>query len=184
MPTQKKKRIPIDNKLYLFPPSPRDVANIVRHLQDKDIYDKTIQIPYPYTEKDGKEFINFARDKADTFQQIMEWGIFFGHDNLIGVIGFLGKSKDNPHCEELGYWLGKPYWSQGIMTKVLNKMTQMAFEEYKFKHLELKIFSFNAASGRVAEKCGYQLEKILLQEGRKDGRLVDVKLYGKSNEKI
>ena len=39
---------------YLSQPTENDVASFVKHLKEKEIYDHTLSIPFPYTEKDGK----------------------------------------------------------------------------------------------------------------------------------
>ena len=176
----KKERIWIDEETYLLPPTESCIPTIVKLLQDKEIYDRTLQIPYPYTEKDGKKFVKSVWDRKAEFKHTMEWGIYKTREGLIGMIGFIGKSKDNPEFEELGYWLGKPYWRQGIMTKALKKLTEHGFNEYKFKRLEMRIFSFNEASCRLAEKCGYKFEKLIPAAYQKDGKSIDAKLYAMS----
>jgi hypothetical protein len=39
-------------------------------------------------------------------------------------------------------------------------------------------FSVNDASGRVLEKCGFELEGYLRKHCLKDGRFIDAKAYG------
>lgn len=173
----RRETIPIDKEIFLLFPLESDIPNIVTALQDREIYENTVMIPYPYTEEDGKKFIEFCDEKRKDFGRTMEWGIHKNKQGLIGMIGFHGRSKDNPEVEEVGYWLAKPYWNQGIMTKVLKKITEFGFEKYGFKRLEMPIFSFNKASIRVAEKCGYHHEKDLHNAYQKDGKSIDAKLF-------
>ena len=146
-------------------------------MQDREIYERTTVIPYPYTEADGRAFIDLTLEKRKQFGHPMEWGIRKPKAELIGVIGFLGKSKKDPDKEEMGYWLGKPYWGQGIMTKVVKKLTEHALQEYKYQRIEMNIFSFNDASCRVADKAGYRFETQIPEAYQKDGQAIDAKLY-------
>ena len=47
----------------------KDVDDLVEHLHDKEIYNNTLSIPYPYTEEDGKWFVNFVGDKKKVEKQ-------------------------------------------------------------------------------------------------------------------
>ncbi|MEI8345458.1 MAG: GNAT family protein, partial [Candidatus Omnitrophota bacterium] len=69
------------------------------------------------------------------------------------------------------------YWNQGIMTKVLMKVTDKGLKEYGFKRIEMCVFASNDASCRVAEKCDYKFERIVPCAHQKAGRSIDAKLY-------
>ena len=172
-----KEIIPIDEEIELGFPSLKDVPALVRRLEDREIYERTIMIPFPYSEKDGNEFIELCSQRRVEFGHAMDWGIYKKNEGLIGMIGFYGKSKETPEVDGVGYWLAKLYWNQGIMTKVLGKITKLGFEKYGFKRLEMPIFSLNQASCRVAEKCGYRYEKDLPAAYQKDEKSIDARLY-------
>ena len=55
----------------------------------------------------------------------------------------------------IGYWVGKPYWSQGICTEALKLMIEHIKETTDIKSLISGHFIDNPASGRVMEKCGF-----------------------------
>jgi ribosomal-protein-alanine N-acetyltransferase len=44
--------------------------------------------------------------------------------------------------------------------------------------LTAHVFDFNIASARVLEKNGFVLEGLLRKHFRKDGKLVDARIYG------
>lgn len=54
---------------------------------------------------------------------------------------------------EVCYWLGKDFWSQGIATEAL----ALFLAEYKERPLYARVAKLNAASRRVAEKCGFRI---------------------------
>jgi len=172
-----KEIISIDGGLELRPPNASDVSAIVSALQEREIYERTIMIPFPYGENDGKGFVELCSEKRARHGHPLDWGIHKQGAGLIGMIGFNEAPSASSGAEGVGYWLAKPYWSQGIMTRVLKKVTELGFKEYRLKRLEMPIFSFNVASCRVAEKCGYRYEKDLPAAYKKDGRSINAKLY-------
>jgi len=45
--------ISVNDQIHFSEIQPSDQAAVLEHLQEKEIYDRTLRIPYPYT-KDGK----------------------------------------------------------------------------------------------------------------------------------
>lgn len=167
----------IDENIELRPPNASDVSALVKALADREIYERTIMIPFPYSEKDGNEFVEICSQRCFRYGRPMDWGIFKRGTGIIGMIGFIEPISIIADTKGVGYWLAKSYWGHGIMTRVLKKVTDLGFKEYGFKRLEMPIFSFNIASCRVAEKCGYHFEKDLPAAYQKDGKTIDAKLY-------
>ncbi|MFA5160240.1 MAG: GNAT family N-acetyltransferase [Candidatus Omnitrophota bacterium] len=172
-----KEIISIDGGFELHPPEESDVPAIVKALQNREIYERTIMIPFPYSEKDGREFVEICSQRFFQYSHPMDWGIYKLGTGLIGMIGFTDATSVIADTKGVGYWLAKAYWGQGIMPQVLRKVTDMGFKQYGFKRLEMPIFSFNNASCRVAEKCGYRFEKDLPAAYQKGGKTIDAKLY-------
>ena len=56
---------------------------------------------------------------------------------------------------ELGYWLGKPYWGQGIMPEAAKEMLRHAFEDCGMEKVWCGYYEGNTKSKRVQEKCGF-----------------------------
>ena len=55
----------------------------------------------------------------------------------------------------VGYWVGKPFWNQGICTEALRLMIDHIHRTTDIKSLISSHFIDNPASGRVMEKCGF-----------------------------
>lgn len=77
----------------------------------------------------------------------------------IGCVGYLPASKSNlqiaeDQCE-VGYWIARPYWGQGICTEALQMVVDYCINEKGFTVLWGDYFLDNPASGRVMEKCGF-----------------------------
>ena len=78
---------------------------------------------------------------------------------------------------EVGYWLGEPFWGQGIATHALQAFTEYAFATFDLVRLQAFVKEWNPASARVLEKCGFTLEGRLRKNVTKDGKTVDQLLY-------
>ena len=78
----------------------------------------------------------------------------------VGSIGLMVGKTSNiglPEDEgEIGYWIGVPYWGQGLIPEAVRELLQYAFEELKLKKLWCGYFDGNVKSKRVQEKCGFR----------------------------
>lgn len=77
----------------------------------------------------------------------------------IGCVGYLTAECSNlPIADdeaEVGYWIAKPYWNQGICTEAMKAIVDYCFKTKGFKKLWGDYFPNNPASGKVMEKCGF-----------------------------
>ena len=60
---------------------------------------------------------------------------------------------------ELGYWLGKPFWGQGIMPEAAKEMLRHTFEDLGMAKVWCGYYDGNLKSKRVQEKCGFRYQK-------------------------
>lgn len=78
---------------------------------------------------------------------------------VVGAIGYGPSCDCNLPAREgeplTGYWVGKPYWNQGICTEALRLMLEHIAKTTNFPSLISGHFIDNPASGRVMEKCGF-----------------------------
>ena len=59
---------------------------------------------------------------------------------------------------ELGYWLGVPYWGQGIMTEAAGELLRHAFEDLHLARIWCGYYEGNEKSKRVQEKLGFRYQ--------------------------
>ncbi|MBI3267110.1 MAG: GNAT family N-acetyltransferase [Chlamydiae bacterium] len=173
----------INGDIYLSEPLEKDIPSIIHHLQEKEIYDLTLQIPYPYDKKNAQDFITLVQSRKKRYGRLMDWAIRNSRNELVGMISFQGISSRDLENDEIGFWLAKPYWNQGIMTEVLKKFVEFGFKEYRYRRFTLSIFVFNEASSKVAEKCGFVFQGLAEKVHCKEGQLIDLKLYAIQNPK-
>ena len=56
---------------------------------------------------------------------------------------------------ELGYWLAREFWGQGIMPEAAKEMLRYAFEDLGMTKVWCGYYDGNNKSKRVQEKCGF-----------------------------
>ena len=78
----------------------------------------------------------------------------------IGSTGLsIGKAStlEIPEDEgEIGYWLGFPYWGQGMIPEAVKELLRYGFEERGLNKIWCAYFDGNIKSRRVQEKCGFR----------------------------
>ena len=152
-----------------------DKYNLAKMLNNKNILDNLRDgLPYPYTVKDAEEFIAamLSADKTKTFS----FAITIDNE----VIGSIGVFRcDNIHAQtaEMGYYIGEPYWGKGLGTSAVKQTCRYIFENTDIIRIFAEPFAYNAASCRVLEKAGFQLEGILRSNAIKNGKVLDMKMY-------
>ncbi len=87
-------------------------------------------------------------------------------------------ADDSAGICEVGYCLGKDYWSQGLMTEAMNAVLHYLFYEIGYQTIRAKHDVLNIASGRVMQKAGMKYHKREQRVGvRRDGTYYDCDVY-------
>ena len=134
-----------------------DAAQLAKLADNKKVWDNLRDyIPFPYQESDAVGFIEMVSAEAphQTFGIVSEDG------ELCGVIGLAIQKDVYRLSAEIGYWIGEPYWGQGITTQALGLITSYGFEELGLERIYTSVFDFNIASMKVLEKNGYTREGV------------------------
>ncbi len=152
-----------------------DKETLVKLANNKNIWNNLRDLfPHPYTNADAQNFI----DSVKLQKPRVTFAITYNY-KFVGVIGIIPQPDVYRKGAEIGYWIGEPYWNKGISTDALKLATDYGFNELKLERLYAGVFSFNHASKRVLEKCGYELEGISRNAVFKNNNLVDEFRYAK-----
>ncbi len=57
---------------------------------------------------------------------------------------------------ELGYWIGYPFWNQGLVTEAVREVLRHGFDDLNLNRVICGYFDGNDRSKRVQEKCGFK----------------------------
>lgn len=168
-------QLAVNQEIRLTEIRPTDKAACVRYLCDREIYDRTLRIPYPYDEADFDDWLEIIAKATERHGEPVHFAIRTSDGSFIGGCGFDGLTKG--HRAEIGYWLAKPYWGQGITTAVVGGVCEYALANWNLVRITAHVFDFNIASARVLEKNRFMCEGHLRKHYLKDGRFIDSRLY-------
>lgn len=77
----------------------------------------------------------------------------------IGAVGISVGADSNlklPDTQgEIGYWIGVPFWGQGLIPEAVRRVQRYGFLELKLEKIWCAYFDGNGKSKRVMEKCGF-----------------------------
>lgn len=136
-----------------------DAGDLFRYASDTEVAFAAGWAPLPSEEK-AKWFIE---------ELLTSWGFFAlelkSQKKVIGCIAVLVGEASNYHIGEnegeLIYWLGRPYWRQGIMKEAMEAMIRYCREELYLEGLWSGCAKENIASQKLQESCGFQYVKTL-----------------------
>ncbi len=94
------------------------------------------------------------------------YAVCLKQDNrAIGSIGLLIGDRANikiaPDEAEIGYWIGMPFWGQGLIPEAVRNLVRYGFEVLQVKRIWCGYFDGNEKSRRVQEKCGFRYQFTL-----------------------
>lgn len=137
--------------------------------------------PSPYRLEDAHRYIRSCLDASEARQLI--YAIAAG-GKAIGSAGLF--RQEDIHCQtaEIGYWLGEPYWGQGIATGVIGTLCARGFARYDIQRVEAWVFAGNAASQKALAKNGFLCEGTLRKSVYKNGTLRDCCVYALLREEF
>lgn len=172
-------KITINDQLFLQPLRMDDKEPLARYINDQDIHNNTLTIPFPYTEKDAETFIKLVLERSALYGLTNNWSIQHREHGFIGDIGLQVNYGVESHKDAIGYWLARPFWGQGIMTEVIKTFSDYCFEYRELSRLEATVFTHNIGSIRVLEKAGFEQEGMMRKAYVKGGRYLDAFMYAR-----
>jgi RimJ/RimL family protein N-acetyltransferase len=98
------------------------------------------------------------------------------HDSVLGGASLYGVDPYQ-QCAAVGYWLRPEARGRGVATHAVGLIARWAFDVLGIARLELSCSPDNAASQRVAERCGFVREGLLRSNIRFKGGRPDSVLF-------
>ena len=157
-------------RLILRPWEERDAEDLYRYASDPAVGPAAGWPPHTSVE-DSRRIIRNVFNGAEAY------AVCRRDDRPIGAIelklkGHTDMTEREDECE-LGYWIGKPFWGQGMIPEAAEELLRHAFEDLGMRAVWAGYYDGNEKSRRVQEKCGFVyvrttegLELPLLNETR------------------
>lgn len=144
----------LTENLVLRAPHVEDIDAITILANNPAVATMVARMPYPYGRSDAETFVRTSakRENGNCVYAITEAdsGRFLGCCAL--------QCAEDGNATELGYWVGEPFWGQGIATQAVHALVGMAFRTRDIDHIDARVRVTNPASRRVLQKSGFQFQ--------------------------
>ena len=156
----------------------KDAASFVKFGNNKNIaINQRESYPYPYT-------LQFA---CNWIQQLKEQSIqnrfaIVVSGEAIGEISLHEQPDVHRNSAELCFWIGEPFWRQGITTKAVRWMVNYGFNTMKLKRIYADVLEYNEGSKNVLLKNGFVLDGVLKSNVYKNNIFYDHFVFSVVNE--
>jgi len=165
---------PYTMQLVLRPFSLTDVDDLVKHANNFNISKYlTNKFPFPYAQKDGEGFIQFALS-----HQPLQVKAIVVDDEVVGSIGIHQLADIYSKSAEIGYWISESYWGKGIVPQAVKEMLKYGFETFDIDRIFARTTHTNLASQQVLKKAGFIFEAELKSTIFKHGEYFDERIFG------
>ena len=140
-------------RLILRPWNENDAEDLYKYASDPDVGPIAGWPAHQSIEESRDVIKNVLNGKEAYAVCLKEDGKAIGAIEL-KLNGHTDMTDRDDECE-MGYWLGKPFWGQGIMPEAVKGMLRHAFEDCGMQKVWIGYYEGNAKSKRVQEKCGF-----------------------------
>ena len=137
-------------RLILRPWRGDDAEDLYKYACDSEIGPPAGWPPHTSVEN-SREIIRTVLTAPETYAVCLK-----SDGKPIGSVG-LHRNDLAEHDDEyeLGYWIGKPFWGQGLIPEASREILRYAFEDLKMNRIWCGYYDGNEKSRRVQEKLGF-----------------------------
>lgn len=137
-------------RLILRPWQESDAESLYAYASDPAVGPPAGWPPHTSVEN-SREIIRNVLSAPETYAVCLKDG------TPIGSVGLHLKTDmtDREDECELGYWIGKPFWGQGLIPEAAEELLRYAFEELNMRAVWCGYYEGNEKSHRVQQKLGF-----------------------------
>ena len=142
-------------RLILRPWRDEDAEVLYKYASDPDVGPAGGWAPHTSVE-DSLEIIRTVFNAPEVYAVVLKstgepvgsCGIMFSES--------LHSADVQPTEGEIGYWIGKQYWGQGLIPEAVGALLRRGFEDLRLTAVWCGYYDGNIKSKRVCEKCGFR----------------------------
>ena len=139
-------------RLILRPWQEDDAEALYKYASDPDIGPPAGWPPHTSVEN-SRDIIRTVFAAPETYAVCLKDGIPIGSIGL-KLKGSTDMTDRDDECE-LGYWIGKPFWGQGLIPEASRALLQYAFDNLGMRAVWCGYYEGNEKSKRVQQKLGF-----------------------------
>ncbi len=140
------------NRLLLRPWQESDAESLYEYAKDPDVGPPAGWPPHTSIEN-SRQIIRDFLSAPETYAVCLKDGKAIGSIGL-KLKGHTDMTDREDECE-LGYWIGKPFWGQGLIPEAARELLCHAFETLHMRAVWCGYYEGNEKSRRVQEKLGF-----------------------------
>ena len=139
-------------RLILRPWQEQDAEDLYTYASNPEVGPPAGWPPHTSVEN-SREIIKNVLSKPETYAVCLKDGTPIGSIGL-HLNGSTDMTDRDDECE-LGYWIGKPYWGQGLIPEASRALLRYAFEELGMRAVWCGYYDGNEKSRKVQTKLGF-----------------------------
>ena len=140
-------------RLLLRPWRESDAESLYEYARDPEV-GPIAGWPVHTSVENSREIIRDVLSAEETYAVCLQ-----GDGRAIGSIGLIPPMQSHTRAAddemEIGYWIGVPFWGQGLIPEAVRRLQQHAFEDLGCSALWCGYYDGNVKSKRCQEKCGF-----------------------------
>lgn len=141
------------SRLILRPWKTADAEELYRYARDPAV-GPAAGWPVHTSVTNSREIIRGVLSQPETYAVVLrETGKPVGSAGIMRRE--LGGAPMGEDEAEIGYWLGVPYWGQGLIPEAVRELLRRCFEDLGISAVWSGYYDGNEKSRRVQEKCGF-----------------------------
>ncbi|MGO3132578.1 MAG: GNAT family N-acetyltransferase [Alcaligenes sp.] len=141
-------------RLILRPWQDTDAADLYEYAKDERV-GPIAGWPVHTSVEESAEIIHTVFNMPEVYAVVLK-----ENGRAVGCVGILRGENSNFKISEeegeVGYWIGVPYWGQGLIPEAVREVMRHAFETMQLKALWCGYFANNAQSQIAQSKCGFR----------------------------
>lgn len=165
-------------RLSLRPLQADDAAALHRLVNDWEVAKTLARVPFPYPHDLADEWIasTLAQISGGTAWHLAVTRIEDGTEALLGCVGLTLDPK-NSRVAELGYWIGRRHWGQGLGSEAAGRLAHWALANLDIDRLVASALVDNERSAAVLRRIGFKESGAGSQEFISRGGAMPVRLF-------
>lgn len=143
-------------RLLLRPWRESDAPALFKYAQNPNVGPIAGWPPHQ-SEDESREIIRSVLSDSGNFAVVLkETNEAIGSIGLMTLRSTIHTAKIAEGECELGFWIGEPFWGQGLIPEAVNELLRYAFEDLAMSAVWCGYYDGNVKSQRTQEKCGFK----------------------------
>ncbi len=150
-------------RLEIRPLAASDAEYLFRLVNDWEVVRNLARVPFPYPRELADAFIAAAREEMAAGRA---WHLAIAAHADGKLLGCIRVSAELRRVGQLGYWIGRRFWGEGIASEAVRRVASWALANLAVDRLEAQVAPGNLASAALLRRLGFRETGTAMQEFR------------------